>query len=279
MQVDFDFEKMEQLLKSFYHISNVRYSLADTNNNLLCFSSEFSSFCSAMNGNEEGHCRCKQSDGDAIAHAAKMAEPYYTYRCHAGLLETIIPIRQHGDVIAYIMFGQMIESGDAEAQWQDTARRISWLVDWASYRNDFMKLQRLDRTTIQSCAEVLNACSSYICMEGLVRSASMSDEQQLHFFISHHYTEQLSLDKIAKALSMSKTKLCGVASRQGTTVMAMVNQKRMEEAKRFLRNRNDRISEISYLVGIRDYNYFTKLFKAYTGETPRAYQERFRKVR
>lgn len=276
MYVDFDFEKMERLLNSFYKISSVRYCLMDTNSNIICVSSEHTSFCARMNACKEGHARCKQCDADAIDQVKQLKNGCLTYRCHAGLIEAAIPVRQHGDVLAYIMFGQMVNSNNPEEQWANTRALIDWMPEADNLKDDFMSIRRMDDHMIEGCAQILEACSSYIWMEGVIKSAFMSDEQLLNLYITEHYAEPLTLDSIAKALSMSKTKLCSVAAKQSTTVMTMVNARRMEEAKRMFRHRSDRVAEIAYLVGIRDYNYFTKLFKSYTGETPRAYQRRCR---
>lgn len=276
MYIEFDFEKMERLLYSFYQISSVRYSLMDTNGNIMCVSSQMSPFCARMQSCPEGRALCKQCDTDAMERVRQMKSGYLTYRCHAGLIESIIPVRQHGDVLAYVFFGQMIDKDGWESHWQKTRRLIDWLPDADDLYEPYRQLRKMDEVMIEGCAKIMEACASYIWMDGLIKSSFMSDEQLLHHYISEHYSESLSLDSIAKALSMSKTKLCSVAAKQGTTVMTMINNKRMEEAKRMFRHRSDRVAEIAYLVGIRDYNYFTKLFKAYTGETPRAYQKRFR---
>ncbi|MEG1523791.1 MAG: PocR ligand-binding domain-containing protein [Clostridia bacterium] len=277
MSLDFDFEKMEQLLICFYQISNVRYSLADVNNNLVCFSSDLSDFCARMNALPEGHARCKQCDADGIECVNKRKMGYYSYRCHAGLVETVIPVRQHGEIIAYIFFGQMAGCEDMEKQWKKTREDIEWFPNADSMRTPFFQLRQVNSDTIDGCARILEACSSYIWMEGVIRSGSMSDEQLLNHYITEHYSEALTLDTIAKALSMSKTKLCSIAAKQGTTVMNMVNTRRMEEAKRLFRHKNDRVAEVAYQVGVRDYNYFSKLFKAYTGKTPSAYRNQYRK--
>jgi AraC-like DNA-binding protein len=276
MYLDFDFEKMERLLNSFYKISSVRYCLMDHCSNIMCVSSEHCSFCARMNATREGHARCEQCDADAVDRAKNTKSGHLIYRCHAGLIEAVIPVRQHGDILAYIMFGQMVDSQNLEEEWKRTRSLIDWMPDADSYRDAFMQVKRMDDKMIEGCADILEACSSYIWMDGMIKSAFMSDEQLLNHYIAEHYAEPLTLDSIAKALSMSKTKLCSVAAKQETTVMTMVNTRRMEEAKRMFRHRSDRVAEIAYLVGIRDYNYFTKLFKAYTGETPRAYQKRCR---
>lgn len=277
MYFGFDFDRMEDLLKNFFVISNIRYSLMDKDAKIMCVSSGLSPFCDRMNACAEGHSRCKQCDTDAIARALMHGYNRLTYRCHAGLLETLIPIRQNGDVLGFIFFGQVIHADDPERQWCATRALIDWMPDADALREAFYQQRRMDDPVIDSCAKILEACSSYILMRGIIRTSAMSDEQLLNRFIEENYSEPLKLDDIAASLSMSKTKLCGVAARQGTTVKTLLNNRRMEEAKRMLRHGDDRISEVANLVGLCDYNYFTKQFKAYTGETPRAYQDRHRR--
>ncbi len=273
MAVTFDFEKMKRLLSGFYKISGVRYSLADENNNLLVTSSDFSGFCGRINALPEGHTRCVDCDARALAHVSRCPSNTYTYRCHAGLTETVICVRAHGETVAYIFFGQMIDSSDVDARWEQTRRLLSWYPDADSLKDAFWHLRRVDRQLIDGCADIMLACSSYIWMEGVVNSGQMSDIQQLNAYLSEHYMEELSLDTIAKALSRSKTRLCQIASQNGTTVNTMLLGKRMAVGKSLLQNTRHSISEVSYLIGIRDYNYFTKLFKKAFGVTPTDYRK------
>ncbi len=275
MSFRFDFDRMEELLKSFFAISGVRYSLMDSDGNIICHSGSQSPFCARMNQNAEGHSRCEQCDADGVLRCGK-GGGYLTYRCHAGLLETILPICQDGETLGYIVFGQTLGAGDRAAQWRATREKISWMPNADEMEPLFFEQRQMDASVIGGCANILSACSSYISMQAVIRTASMTDEQLLARFIEENYGRPLLLGDIAEALSMSKTKLCGVAAKQGTTVKTMLNNRRMEEAKRMLRHGEDRIGEIADLVGLPDFNYFTKQFKAYTGETPRAYRERHR---
>lgn len=277
MPFSFDFDRMEDLLKSLFTISGLRYSLLDNTGSIMCFSSRMTPFCTCVNDSREGHSRCEQCDAEAIENAGQMKDGYLSYRCHAGLVEAIVPVRLHGESLAYILFGQMAPEGDPEVRWQETRARLDFLDAPDALKEPFLLLQRVSAQMVEGYAKILQACSSYISMEGLVQSAFLTDEQLLNRYIAQNFDKPLTLDAIAAALSMSKTKLCSIAARQGTTVMTMLNNRRMEEAKRMFRHSNDRVSEIAYLVGIRDYNYFNKLFKKYTGETPGAYQKRHRK--
>lgn len=278
MNIDFDFDRMETLLRHFFRISGVRYSLLDTNGDIVCYSSEMTPFCGRMNSSNEGHARCAQCDFDAIERVKQLTSGYLAYRCHAGLIEVIIPVRQHGRVLAYIMFGQIASSGDLSDNWEMVRRSIAWHPTPDAFREPFEQCLFMNDSKIEACAQVLDACSAYIWMEGMIRTAFMSDEQMLNAYISEHYAEQLTLAGISCALSMSTTKLCGIAAKQGSTVNTMIIKRRMAEAKKLLKQSSMHIAAIAQLVGVSDYNYFSRIFKATTGETPSAYRKRHQHV-
>ncbi len=279
MSIAFDFDKMARLLENFYAISGIRYSLVDHNNNLLCSSDAFSDFCVQMNALPEGHRRCKQCDAEAVAAVARSEGGYYTYRCHAGLMETIIPIRGDGETLAHIMFGQMIGQGEREEQWRDTRGLLSWHGKAEKFRAPFLALKQIDEDNIRACAELLMACSSYLWMECFLRGSAPSDYAQLAEYIEENYAANPSLGEIAKALSMSKTKLCAVAAKEGATVKGLLGARQMKAAKKLLAGTDLPISEVAALSGVRDYNYFSKRFKQEYGVTPRDYRRAARAAR
>ena len=60
------------------------------------------------------------------------------------------------------------------------------------------------------------------------------------------------------------------------TVMEMTHHIRIERAKQFLANTNDRIVEISGKIGYEDTSFFMKLFKRNVGCSPAKYRKKFR---
>ena len=58
----------------------------------------------------------------------------------------------------------------------------------------------------------------------------------------------------------------------GITFKEYLRRYRLDEAKHFLETTNMKISEISQAIGYSDSKFFTKIFKEYTGVTPREYR-------
>ena len=103
-------------------------------------------------------------------------------------------------------------------------------------------------------------------LEGMIHSTQYTDQQKLEMYIDQHYMEKLSLRQISRDLNMGTTKLCGSVTR-------LISQRRVQAAKRLLVREDMPISSVAEKVGFNDYNYFTKIFKAFEGVTPSAYRK------
>lgn len=97
---------------------------------------------------------------------------------------------------------------------------------------------------------------------------------QIRHYIDENYdNEELSLQDISTNFSVSESYACIIFKKafDDTINQYMIN-KRLEAAKHYLKNTNKKIKEISELVGYRDYNYFIRIFKKNTGQTPTEYR-------
>jgi len=273
MNVVFDFKELSHILKSFYDITGLRYSAVDSDYRVVCASCGASDFCARINATPEGHLRCVESDMQAAKSMNKDIS-MRIYRCHAGLTEVVIPIVGEGETVAYLFVGQILNTEESvDAQWQKARESLAWYKDRDSLETPFRELNALSEVRIRACANILRACSKYIWLDGVVKTAALSDIQRIYAYIEANYKNPITLDAMASALSMSKTKLCALVSEQDTTVMKLVRHKRITEAKKLLEKTEYSISVISDMVGISDYNYFTKVFRSSEGKTPRAYRK------
>ncbi len=93
-------------------------------------------------------------------------------------------------------------------------------------------------------------------------------------FIDKHYCENnLSLNRVAKEVNISPCYFSAVFSQEvGQTFVEYLTSKRMETARRLLKQTDQRSSEIANTVGYKDPHYFSYLFKKTQGMTPRNYR-------
>lgn len=97
--------------------------------------------------------------------------------------------------------------------------------------------------------------------------------QKVMNYIPQRLTEDLSLKTLAARFSISPTYLSASFKKEtGSTLTDFVNKKRVEHALFLLNSTDLYIQTIAADCGIPDLNYFTKVFKKYTGKTPREYR-------
>ena len=92
-------------------------------------------------------------------------------------------------------------------------------------------------------------------------------------YIETHLHTPLRTEEIAQALFVSRSYLSVTFSEQtGQPLSDYIRQQKIKEARRLLVNPSFSISQISDLLCFSSQSYFTKVFKSYTGVTPKEYR-------
>ncbi len=98
--------------------------------------------------------------------------------------------------------------------------------------------------------------------------------QRVILHIDADLSADLSLKNLAKMESLSPGYLSALFHKEtGTTLVDFINQRRVTMAKYLLSTTKLQIQTIAQHCGIMDVHYFSKVFKKYTGKTPKAYRE------
>lgn len=280
MHILFDYERLVPLLSSLYTLTGIRADLYDLHFSEVCINEKQAPpFCALINGCPEGHEKCLSCDRDAMARA-RSGRPFF-YRCHAGICESILSICQGSTPLAYMFCGQHLDDSPLEEQWERTRAALEWYPgDMEQLHRAFLQFRQYSEDYISAYAEILIALASYIRLEGLIQSAEQTDIQRLETYLDAHYTEKLSLDSVAAALGIGRTKLCALAKELsgGSTLSKMITGRRISAAKELLRKGDEPMSDVAEAVGISDYNYFSKVFRSATGMTPTEYRRSARRT-
>ena len=272
--------QLRRLLSNLYTLTGIWAKMFDANGRDMDIRNDHSAFCAAINATAEGHARCTHCDicGAQECRSAG-ARGLYHYQCHAGLNVYLMPILEGGVPIAYLIFGQLLDdSASAEDHWQRVKGDLDWYNDdLEALHQKYLHLKQCPAKEISAYAEVLEALVSYIQLEGIIRSVEYTDLQKLEIYLDRHYMEPLSLQKISSDLHMGTTKLCALAKRvgDGKTVTQLISLRRVNAAKKLLVTTDNPISDVAETVGFSDYNYFTRIFKAATGMTPRSFRKTY----
>ncbi len=91
-------------------------------------------------------------------------------------------------------------------------------------------------------------------------------------FISENFSSELTLEDVAKHVHLNPAYFSTVFKQSsGSSFKEYLNMVRIEESKRLLANTDYSIIDIAVATGFEDQSYFSKVFKKYTGLTPKQY--------
>jgi len=92
-------------------------------------------------------------------------------------------------------------------------------------------------------------------------------------FIEKHSAEELSLNKVAKAVNISANHLSEKFKQvTGVNFVDYIAHTRLEKACDLLLNSSLRISEIAFAVGFQSLSQFNRVFKKLSGKSPTKYR-------
>jgi AraC-like DNA-binding protein len=275
MDVIWNQTKIQNLLNSFFTLRKIRVGFFDLEGKeIIAYPSAKSDFCNFVRSTPGGEEACRRCDRDAFSKAPGHHGPYI-YQCHAGLTEAIAPIITSEEKrIGYLMFGQLRQpENEDERRWKELRRKIGH-SDMEALKAAYLKLTVLRLDEVRSCATILQALASYVWLDNYIRIQNEPLSSRVKTYIAGSLDGDLSLAGIAGHFGVGKTSLCKAVKRDcSLTVNELVKSARIERAKQLLQSGKQPVAEIAEQVGIRDYNYFTKVFKEEVGVPPSMFRK------
>jgi two-component system, response regulator YesN len=93
-------------------------------------------------------------------------------------------------------------------------------------------------------------------------------------YIDEHFAEAITLEEAAEHVGLSPYYFSKLfKDRFGITFIDYITEIRMKRAKELMENPDVSVKEVCYTVGYKDPNYFSRVFKKYTGLTPSEYRK------
>ena len=97
---------------------------------------------------------------------------------------------------------------------------------------------------------------------------------QVTNYVQHNLSKPVDVDDLAKTLFISRTHLAAKFKQEtGMTLTDFILGEETEEAKRLLRYSDKSLALVADYVGFSSQSHFTRIFKKYSGKTPKEYRE------
>ena len=265
MKIRFDTLNLMETLKSFYTLTGIRTVIFDLQyREFFSYPENHCSFCTTIRSKPELMEKCRKSDLDAFEKCKSM-DNVYIYKCHAGLVEAVMPIKYYGSVIGYIMLGQITDI-------KDKSNLDTLLYEPAQKYGiecNASEIKYKSKKQIVSAAKILEICTNYMLLKETIGAENEKTVAGAKQYIENHLNEQISIYDLCAYLGVSRTRLYEAFKKECSTgIAAYIKQKRLDSARSLIKSSELSISEVSDAVGFSDYNYFSRVYKAKFGVSP-----------
>lgn len=140
--------------------------------------------------------------------------------------------------------------------------------------NQYLKSLQSMRSLDDVCFKLQESVDTFTdCIFNYIPNKNSELVKKAIRFISQNFASPLSLDDVAGHVHLNPAYFSTVFKQStGSSFKEYLNMVRIEESKRLLSNTNYSVIDIAIATGFEDQSYFSKVFKKYTGLTPKQYR-------
>ena len=269
MNVRYDLEKIKSYIIDLCIVTDASMAVYDTDMRMIYVRQKKGDrFCHRLLGSTDGADKCRQSDLTLLKRCAETGLPQ-SHICHAGLLDTAVPIIKDSMIVGYLIIGRVRPSREFN---EDVAKRLSWSdINTKELQDSYESLAYFTQEQLKSLVNLI--ISTFI--DNAITVEYTDTLSAAVEYIDNNLHRQITVSELCAKCFVSKNQLYSAfRDNLGTTIKEYIVARKLEKAKQLLVDTDRPIVEISEAVAVGEYSYFCKLFKKKTGMTPKAFRER-----
>lgn len=278
MILKYDLDKIKAFLTDFHNMTGLTVSFWDAEMNQLAFMPpQMPEFCKLIKQVPEGKKACLTCDKRLIAECNNQMKPI-TAKCHAGLVDTAMPIIYKEKPLGFILFGQIKDGSLTHEESHRLLKQKSneFSLSCEKLETAYNAMKKLQPEAIESTANILYYATLQLLISKTIDLGDHTLINQIDEYLLSNLANPLSVSIICEEFKISKNRLYSLWKKHfDVTIADYILHLRLEKAKHFLANTDLKVHHICTRVGIPDYNYFSKLFKKHYGYSCREYRKQF----
>ncbi len=268
-------KELEEAAIDFYNMTKIKIVLYSDNKEVLyTYPKTMCELCTTLRSVPEINSKCIGCDNFGLEKSTEQ-KGLYIYKCHMGLTEAVVPIYENSVIIGYMMLGQVMDRKNAdEALMLITNACNEYGFDIELLKQQLGKVKIASAKMIQSAANIMSMCACYLYTNKIIKNRTDILAYQLKDYIDTHLNGDLSVKTLCSIFYVSKSKLYYIAKMSlEMGVSDYIRIKRLELAKKLLLETNSPLFQIAEETGIKDANYFSRIFRQSFGVTPKEYRK------
>ena len=259
MQIKYNKEKIEELLKDFATLTKISVTFADAQTNPVCSFYITDNFCESYQKIGTNKEYCTHSDKRLLERCSQSGK-YEYHICHAGLYDAAMPIVKLGVTVGYIIVGRIrtpLKRKDALCNFEGDLGTL------------YKQIPVFDNEQLSCLKNLL----SNILFSNAIELENTNIAENIRDYIEENLSTDITASVICKRFFISRNYLYKTFKENfSCTPVEYITNCRLEQAKKLLIETKEPVYNISEKVGIHNYTYFCNLFKKKTGLTPTEYK-------
>jgi len=271
---------VKELVESFSYCFDVKVTFYSTRLDewLVGYHSDASDYCFMIQKGLGVRYRCLSQDRQACARCTAMGRPF-SYRCHGGLAEAVIPIVLDGKTVAFAMVGQFRMTEEVPQSvldaWKEQGCGAETL-EKAFHDRPFFTGERLSRML-----RIFSAMLSFMTNSRNMKVEEADVVDRIMEYIEDHIGDAITITEVAKSIGRSPSSITHtLKDKMGYSFKDMVISRKIARFEQNLaRDPSLTIRQGARMVGYEDALYFSRLYRKKRSMTPSGYVEMLRKTK
>lgn len=273
--IDFDLDLTKKLLTHLGYLAKTSVQLYDENfvGTYAC-TSPGNKLCQMVKCHYAD--RCNASDSYAMQKITSTQEDNFHYSCHFGMREMVFKLHRNNVIYGYILIGPLRDTRAEKHvlhQISDYCREFG--LDEKEMRDKYYKTARFSQQKFEALKELTYAVFEYAINKNLISLRTNMFENAIAPYIKNNLDQRLDAQSLCKALNMSEKQIYTATTKAtGQSPKKYITSQRMQAAKNLIETTDEPLTVVAIKVGIPDYNYFGKIFKATFGHSPNYFKRK-----
>ncbi len=186
------------------------------------------------------------------------------------------------DLLGYVFFSQGSNLENIKSRSLELCALLSRAaIEGGATSDNVLKINNQLLTVIPTinnidtlCYKLQEALDTFTdCMFEHIPGKNSEPIKKAIHHISKHFAEPITLDDVANLVHLNPAYFSTIFKQStGSGFKEYLNMVRVEESKRLLSNTDYSLIDIAVATGFENQSYFSKVFKKYTGLTPKQYR-------
>jgi len=251
-------------------------------------------FCNTAKLTSKGYKTCLYCKSLTLKKALQSQDPFLG-QCYLGQTEVIKPVYINNKLVCVIYLGNLLDLSEKNEVISKIKRNAPLIgIKPDKFQSFLDNMHGFDKKDIDTYLEIIELITQFITFahiqfqktlllqhdtSPIFRGNIHSAVRIVADYISVHYNLNIQLEQLAKICFLNPEYLSKLFKKEtGTSLVDYINSIRIQRAKDLLAYTDEKIIDISLLVGFNSNSYFCRIFKQNTGFSPSNFRDHSKKA-